>query len=264
VDVVYKLSKKSHWENFWETKKNSDAFYSNANRLISQIYKVTNVYNKKILEVGAGTGRDGLSLVKAGAKVFLLDYADTSLNLMKHDAKKDPEHVFLIKADALSLPFKKNSFDIVFHQGLLEHFRTPEPLLRENYRVLFPGGICLVDVPQKFHIYTVVKHLLIFLNIWFAGWETQFSIQDLGKLICNTGFQIKTFYGDWMQPSMFYRIIRELFIRIGFNLPMYPKKIILFSRLKANFFKLFRRFYFSFYTFLDIGVVAEKPQQSKP
>ena len=42
--------------------------------------------------------------------------------------------------DAFALPFADGTFDVVFHQGLLEHFRNPDDLIAENARVLKPGG----------------------------------------------------------------------------------------------------------------------------
>ena len=33
------------------------------------------------------------------------------------------------------MPFRDGAFEVVFHQGLLEHFRDPRPLLRENARI---------------------------------------------------------------------------------------------------------------------------------
>lgn len=257
-------SDKFHWEHFWASKKHAGDVYSNAERVISQILKATPVRHKRILEVGAGTGRDGFQLVDAGAKVFLLDYAEQSLSLMKEVAREDRKHVMLIKGDALALPFKNESFDVVFHQGLLEHFRDPAPLLRENYRTLCSGGICLVDVPQKFHVYTVIKHLLICLNGWFAGWETEFSVRDLGKLTRRVGFQVRIFYGDWMRPSLFYRILREILMRVGLSLPMYPKGFKRMHSLRRHFRELISRFPLYLYTCLNIGVVVEKPLMPRP
>jgi len=147
----------------------------------------------------------------------------------------------------------------VFYHVLLEHFREPVPLLRENYRVLCTGGICLVDVPQKFHVYTIIKHLLMLFNAWFAGWETEFSVRDLGKLIRSVGFQVRLIYGDWMRPSLTYRIARELLMRVGLHLPMYPRGLRVVRSMRAHIRQFLLRFPGSLNTCLDIGVVAEKP-----
>ena len=41
----------------------------------------------------------------------------------------------------------------------------------------------VVDVPQTFHLYTLMKQILIALNRWFAGWETQFTPGELERLL---------------------------------------------------------------------------------
>ena len=256
-------SQKQHWEDFWASKKQVGEIYSNADRVLSHLQNAVNLSGKKIMEVGAGTGRDGLRLVDLGATVFLLDYSDRSLAMMKEIIAQEKKRVFLIKADAEALPIKENALDVVFHQGLLEHFRDPMPLLKENYRVLERGGVCLIDVPQRYHIYTVIKHILILVNAWFAGWETEFSARKLGKLVRGVGFKVRSFYGDWMRPSLLYRVLREVLKRIGIRLPMYPKGIPAFGRLRVRIRTWIKKYRWSWYTCLDLGVISEKPHEER-
>ncbi|MGH2566970.1 MAG: class I SAM-dependent methyltransferase, partial [Bacteroidota bacterium] len=176
-----KASRRSHWESFWHEKQDVSAVYSNADRIVRNLSAITGLHDKTILEIGAGTGRDSFPLVDAGANVVQLDYAEHSLRILKTMADEHRIPVAIVGGDAFLLPFRDGTFDIVFHQGLLEHFRKPqaEALLRENIRVLKTGGLLLVDVPQRYHIYTVAKHVLIALDRWFAGWERSFSVGEL-------------------------------------------------------------------------------------
>jgi len=41
------------------------------------------------------------------------------------------------------LPFKDNSFDLVFHQDVIEHTNTPHNFLAEQFRVLNGGDNCV-------------------------------------------------------------------------------------------------------------------------
>jgi ubiquinone/menaquinone biosynthesis C-methylase UbiE len=179
-----------------------------------------------VLEVGGGSGRDSIRIKTLGGDVYVLDYAESSLKTIKEQIVEEDINLKLIKGDAFKLPFKDNSFDIVFHQGLIEHFLNPEIILRENVRVLKSGGLILVDAPQRYHLYTLLKHILIFFNKWFAGWETEYSIKELENMLKNEGVKkIISVYGDWMNPSILYRILREIFFKFGIKLPLYPKGI---------------------------------------
>lgn len=257
-------SNQAHWEHYWKSKKEVGKVYSNGDRVVIQILRSVQVKHKHILEVGAGTGRDGFRLADAGAHVFLLDYSDRSLAFMKKQIQKNGKNIHLIKADAQALPFKSACFDVVYHQGLLEHFRNPEDLLQENHRVLHQKGICLIDVPQKYHIYTVIKHVLMVFHVWFAGWETEFSVRRLRQLVQKVGFRVHLFYGDWMRPSLTYRIMRELLLRIGVRLSMYPKGFKVSRWIRTKIRLLFRRYPLFLYTYLDIGVVVKKSSIPEP
>ena len=96
--------------------------------------------------------------------------AVAALALVGEQARAQGLPVHLVRGDALAMPFRDGAFAVVFHQGLLEHFRDPMPLLRENARVTRPSGRVVVDVPQTLHLYTVMKKILIALDAWFAGW----------------------------------------------------------------------------------------------
>lgn len=48
------------------------------------------------------------------------------------------------------IPLPDASCDVVYHSNLLEHLQQADalPFLRENYRVLKPGGILRIAVPD--------------------------------------------------------------------------------------------------------------------
>jgi len=221
--MAAKKSTIDHWERFWKDKKEIAEVYSNDYRIYLNLTKATEIKNKKILEVGAGSGRDSFQLAQGDATVYVLDYSPQALQIVTNLNAQNKVSVHLVQGDAFQIPMPDDTLDIVFHQGLMEHFKDPLPLLKEHFRVLKPGGLLLVDVPQRYHVYTVIKHILIFFNKWFAGWETQFSIGQLKRLMEQSGFEVKHQYGRWMRPSLLYRIIREVLKKLNMRLPMYPK-----------------------------------------
>lgn len=258
--MTKRTSTREHWEEFWIQKKDVTQVYDNAERIVARLKSAAGDLNgKKVLEVGAGTGRDSFLLAEAGAEVTVLDYADNSLTLMRDIAGSSKIPVLLVKGDAFKLPIPDNTFDIVFHQGLLEHFEDPQPIIDENFRILKPNGLMLADVPQKYHVYTVIKHFLIAINQWFAGWETEFTIQQLSGLAAKAGFQVTMRYGEWMRPSLFYRIIREVALKMKLRLPLYPKGIPMIRDWRTRLRKKMLQSKITLLTGLDIGVVGIKP-----
>jgi ubiquinone/menaquinone biosynthesis C-methylase UbiE len=254
-------SRKEHWQSFWiEAERLSlDDVYGNDGRILREIFATADPRGMRVLEVGAGTGRDSLALAGAGAELVTLDYVPESLRLIRNTAKATGAQVEVVGGDGLKMPFADESFDLVFHQGLLEHFRDPLPLLRENMRVLKPGGILLVDVPQRYHYYTLGKHLLMLFDKWFAGWETEFTIGELEELVREVGLDPERSYGDWMVPGLWYRALRKVLLKsTRMRLPMYPPGIWPFAPLAQAWRGWFLQQRASLYTTIVVGCVARK------
>ena len=220
-----RASTRDHWESYWKGHQSDiDDTYSTGGRLVREVLADGPVGGRLVMEIGAGSGRDLIALARSGARGIVLDYSPASLALVRRQAEAEGVPVMLVQADATRMPFRDASIDVSFHQGLLEHFHDPMPLLRENARVTARGGRMIVDVPQTVHLYTVMKNTLILLNLWFAGWETQFTPAQLERLCAATGLEVVRTYGDWMVPGLWYRVVREVLKRtLRLTLPLHPR-----------------------------------------
>ena len=214
-----------HWESYWKGhQQDIEETYSTGGRLVRETLADGPVDGRWVMEIGAGSGRDLLELAAQGAKGIVLDYSPASLRLVRAQAAARGIPVLLVQADATRMPFRDGTIDVSFHQGLLEHFRDPMPLLRENARITRAGGRVLVDVPQTFHLYTLMKQVLIAADRWFAGWETQFTVGQLESRCREAGLEVVRTYGDWMVPGLAYRVLREVLRRAaGVRLPLHPQ-----------------------------------------
>jgi len=104
------------------------------------------IKDKKILDVGCGTGRLSVRLDKMGAQITALDISPKILNILKI---KNPK-IKTVIADAEKLPFADNSFDIVVSAFLIVHLQNPKIFFAEAYRVLKPEGkFILTNINQK-------------------------------------------------------------------------------------------------------------------
>ena len=251
----------SVWNRFWQRKNDMNKVYPSSPSVLEAIKKNFKLEGMKILEVGAGTGRDSAELARLGAQVYVLDFAENSLKIVDalRSSEKLQDNLQLVRGDAFKAPFPDNTFDLVFHQGLAEHFKNSLPLIQENFRILKHGGHCLCDVPQTVHPYTIIKHILIAMDKWFAGWEKQFTMGQLKQLMKDAGFELTYAYGDWMRPNLFYRMFRELGFKFGVELPKYPLQGSAYQKAKDKILDSLKSAPLMHYTQLSIGVIGRKP-----
>ena len=60
-----RVSTLRHWEDYWRSHGNLEQTYSTGGRLHREIVRDGDVRGRRVLEVGAGSGRDLLALVRA-------------------------------------------------------------------------------------------------------------------------------------------------------------------------------------------------------
>lgn len=153
----------------------------------------------RILEVGCGTALDSCLLAAGHTHVhaFACDLSEQAVRVARRNARELGAALHTFTGDLTALPFADGLFNLVFSQGVLEHFADPGPAMREQVRVLRAGGALVVDVPQKYNVYTLRKHQAMRENRWPWGWETEYSLGELrswapqyGLEVCGTvGYQ---------------------------------------------------------------------------
>ncbi len=94
--------------------------------------------SSRVLDVACGTGDLSLTLFEiTGARVVGTDFCRPMLDIA---ARKVPPQVALIEGDALSLPFRDCSFDVVTIAFGLRNLSSVESGLAELRRILKPSG----------------------------------------------------------------------------------------------------------------------------
>jgi SAM-dependent methyltransferase len=78
------------------------------------------------------------------------------------------------QCSAENLPFPNDSFDIVFHNYVAEHFPSPLACNREIFRVLKPGGILLFQTPNRFYYASLAAQLT-------PHWFHEFYVRRFGS-----------------------------------------------------------------------------------
>ena len=93
----------------------------------------------RILEIGAGTGKQALELKRRGFEVTAIEIAESGYAAHR---------VFPIKDyDGRTIPMPDASVDIVFSSNVLEHVPDLARMHSEARRVLAPGGYCIHVLP---------------------------------------------------------------------------------------------------------------------
>ena len=121
----------------------------NKKKLIKLIKKYAK--NKKILEAGSGTGIISTYMASIGFDVTELDIDDKILGLAKDISKnyiKKGRPKF-IKKDLFKMNFKKNEFDVIFSNGVLEHF-SDEEIKKILSLELEQAKYVIVGIPTRF------------------------------------------------------------------------------------------------------------------
>jgi len=106
-----------------------------------------------ILDAGCGWGRIILGILEkySGLNLVAMDYQQESLDngIKIIGNESNGNNIKWIKGDIMSMPFKNDSFDIVYSMRVFQHLNSPEQAASEILRVLKPGGKFLILVQNK-------------------------------------------------------------------------------------------------------------------
>ena len=105
------------------------------------------------LEIGAGTGYFSLNLLQAGLieRATATDISPGMLVALDENASRLGLEVRTAAAEAETLPFPDESFDLVFGHAVLHHIPDLEGAFSEFARVLRPGGtIAFCGEPSRY------------------------------------------------------------------------------------------------------------------
>ncbi len=94
----------------------------------------------RVLEIGVGMGADYSRWLKAGAVATGVDISTESLARTATRCEAAGLHPDLRHADAETLPFTDNTFDVVYSYGVMHHSPGTARCIAEAWRVLKPGG----------------------------------------------------------------------------------------------------------------------------
>ncbi len=109
------------------------------------------VRGKLVLDVGVGTGRFSDVVARWGGTPVGIDLSLAVESARRNLAPYPGARV--LQADVFALPFRAESFDIVFSIGVLHHTRSTRAALRAVAPLVKPGGVLAVAVYEASHVF---------------------------------------------------------------------------------------------------------------
>jgi len=214
----------------------ADPYQPEVNFFLSEIKKY-NIKNKTILLLGNGESEKELYFLNFGSRII---YSDLSMNSVKnvknhYDFKEYIEKITFHAIDAVNLPFKTNSIDMVYGYAFIHHIDNLDRFFNEVYRVLKPKGLCLfLDNAHSPMLHILKWKLLPFItNFIQKNYETSpedekaslkggFDQDELRNIMVKYKFQDIIF----LRFGLFYWIFKRL-PGVVFN---WSEKLIKFQR----------------------------------
>jgi len=188
----------SVWDKVYKNYKEPDI----KNKYIySKLIKVLEKYIKQgdsILEAGCGSGYVVSYFQNKGHYSAGLDLNSQPLKV----AKKVFGAKNLIKGNIFNLPLKNSSFDIVWNEGVLEHFKIDKSIEAVKEMARVSKKYVIIDVPNRYNLYVITKILQKVVGRWPYGYEESYSIGRLRYLMEKAGLEIVGAHGVFLAPPM--------------------------------------------------------------
>lgn len=185
----------------------------------------------RVLDVGCGTGRHVLELARRSLNIVGTDLSPNDilkgryiLELMRR--KREVQgRVHWVYSAGERLPFRSEAFDRVICTETLEHVPDDAALVRELTRVLKPGGVLAVSVPDEYserllwrlseeYVTAVGGHVRIYrrrdiVNLLRAGGLTPYAVRYRHGLETLYWLVHVLLHEDWGELSPVARALRR-------------------------------------------------------
>ena len=208
-DILYDPSNRSLFSKIEEFAINS--YFSNV--FAKSILSIAKISKGKIFEPGSGGGMTCANFAQRGFEITSMDLSDNALRKGISLFKSLSLNAKFFVGDLFKLPIKDEEFDIVFNQGVMEHFRLAKldasDGVKEMLRVLKKDGTLIIYVPAYFSPLFFIYHFFKFFKLIDKYWP--YTDQDflhkheLKKMLTDAGCTNVTVRRVW--SSFFFSMV---------------------------------------------------------
>jgi ubiquinone/menaquinone biosynthesis C-methylase UbiE len=121
----------------------------------------------RVLDLGCGWGRMLKPVMDRGAHAIGLDISEEMLALSEKHLRKNGYTPHLVRGDGTRLPFRDNTFDMVYSFLVLQHLskENGREIFNEVKRILKSSGVAYIRVPGRFAPENLLFSFLQFISI---------------------------------------------------------------------------------------------------
>ena len=162
----------------------------------------------RILDIGCGTGSLMAKLALQGYNAYGIDMSDECLNVTAErlSCLSLSNLAEVKRGSALEVDYPDRFFDAIIAAEVLEHMEEDHKAVQEFYRLLRPGGFCLITVPSNQRLWDRWDEM--------AGHKRRYSKNDIMTLFTNQSFSVEKIF-TWGFPLMrfYHRVVFLMWAR---------------------------------------------------
>jgi ubiquinone/menaquinone biosynthesis C-methylase UbiE/uncharacterized protein YbaR (Trm112 family) len=123
------------------------------------VWPLPAVSGQIVLDVGCSWGRWSVAAARAGFSPIGLDVHIDALAAAGRVSRQLGVSASFVCGDIEALPLPAKSVDVVFSYSVLQHIDRLKVgrFFEEATRVLKPGGVCLVQLPNAYGMYSIIR-----------------------------------------------------------------------------------------------------------
>ena len=156
-------------------------------------------------------------MASQGADVVAIDISQVVVRRAQANARLENFSPSLLRADIRDLPFRDDSFDVIYTMGTIEHIPEYRHTITEIHRVLKSGGTAIIGVPNFWDPF--LRPLIVALLTMFGRYpyapEKSFTRAELRRDVEHAGLEIVEMTGILALPGILRMLDLFLHVRKG-------------------------------------------------
>jgi len=196
LNYFEKQAKSGDWESLYNPQNPKS--YPFIIRLQKTLNLLEDIDNKKICDLGCGTGELIPFILNKNGNYTGIDFSEKMLDIIKSKYQKEIHNK---KVDLLLTDFKNidetHKYDILIGLGFIEYFDEPKEIVKKLYNIIPNGGRLILSFPNVNSFDFLTIRLLTILRIFIKKFlklgqnnppRKMWSKRSAQKLLKETGF----------------------------------------------------------------------------